>query len=164
MEKREFFERFYKENYKKFFYFSMRYLEDYEVCRDIVSSAFEYAWRELPMEKSPLWDKILLAFIFNKCMDEFRHQQVKDRFVQAKIRMQEQQSDEQLLEQTERVEMVKRYLEELPPKTRLILRECMVNNRKYKEVAEELELTDHAVKKHIIKGLKFLREKVKNSK
>lgn len=164
MEKRTFFERFYKDNYQKFFYFALRYIDNEEVCRDIVSTAFEYAWRELPIDKQAEWIKILLTFIHNKCVDEVRHQKVKERFVQAKLQLSAQIDDGGLLEQQERVELVQQYLSQLPPKTQLILRECMVNHRKYKEVAEELDLTVHAVKKHIVNGLKILREKVKNTK
>lgn len=164
MEKRTFFKRFYKDNYQKFFYFALRYLDNEEVCRDIVSNAFEYAWRELSIDKHVEWNKILLTFIHHKCVDEVRHQKVKDRFVQAKLQIAEQESGADLMERQERVEIVQQYLTELPPKTQLILRECMVNHRKYKEVADELDLTVHAVKKHIVNGLKILREKVKNVK
>lgn len=164
LEKKIFFERFYKDNYQKFFYFALRYLNNEEVCRDIVSNAFEYAWCELSIDRHTEWLKILFSFIHNKCVDETRRQKVKSRFMQAQLQLEVQESGAELLERNERVEMVEKSLCELPPKTQLILRECMVNHRTYKEVAEELELTDHAVKKHIVKGLKMLREKVKNMK
>ena len=164
MGKRECFELFYKENYQRFFYFALRYMSNEEVCRDVVSMAFEYAWCELKVENMNEWKKVLLAYIHNKCIDVLRHEKVKSQFMQARIELAEHENAQQLLERSERAEMVERYLEELPPKTRLVLRECMVNGRKYKEVAEELELTEHAIKKHIVKGLKILREKVKNTK
>ncbi len=164
MEKKVFFEQFYKDNYQKFFYFALRYLDNEEACRDIVSAAFEYAWSNFTVRNTDEWVKILLSYIHNKCVDEVRHQSVKDRFVQARLRMDAQENGGDFLERNERVELVERCLNDLPPKTQLILRECMVNHRKYKEVADELDLTVHAVKKHIVNGLKILREKVKNAK
>jgi RNA polymerase sigma factor (sigma-70 family) len=164
LEKRELFERFYKSNYEKFFNFALRYVDDEEVCRDIISMAFEYAWRKLSADDFDNWTKILLSYIHYKCIDVLRHEIVKSQYVKAKLLMAQHEDASDWLERNERVEMVKKYLDELPPKTRLILRECMVNNRKYKEVAEELELTVHAIRKHIVKGLKILREKVNSSK
>jgi RNA polymerase sigma-70 factor (ECF subfamily) len=49
-------------------------------------------------------------------------------------------------------------LRTLTPQTQLILQECYVNRKKYKEVAEELEISTNTVKKHIVKALKTIRE------
>ncbi len=139
MDRTRYFEQFYKENYKPFFFFALRYLDNEETCRDIVSNAFEYGWNHLDYDRVGEWRNLMLAYIHHKCIDELRHRSVKDDFVKAHLQL-------------------------LPPKTQLILRECMVNGKTYKEVAEELDITDSAVKKHIVKGLKFLRERVKNIK
>ena len=50
-------------------------------------------------------------------------------------------------------------METLPPKTRHVLEECYFNNKKYKEVADSLEVSTNAVKKHIVKALGLLRER-----
>ncbi len=156
MDRTRYFEQFYKENYKPFFFFALRYLDNEETCRDIVSNAFEYGWNHLDYDRVGEWRNLMLAYIHHKCIDELRHKSVKDDFAKARLASAERTEDKDLLEQQERVAIVKAHLQLLPPKTQLILRECMVNGKTYKEVAEELDITDSAVKKHIVKGLKFL--------
>jgi RNA polymerase sigma-70 factor (ECF subfamily) len=60
----------------------------------------------------------------------------------------------------ERIRTMYRMLDDLAPKTRLILQECYLHKKSYKEVAEELGVTTDAVKKHIVKALKTLRGKI----
>ena len=42
--------------------------------------------------------------------------------------------------------------------TRLILEECYVRRKKYQEVADELNISVSAVRKHIVKALSVLRK------
>ena len=42
--------------------------------------------------------------------------------------------------------------------TRHILEECYLHEKKYKEVAAELNISISAVRKHIVKALKAIRE------
>ena len=100
----------------------------------------------------------------HKSLDYIRHVQVHNRFVRARLQMDEDFSDADLLEREERIVLISRHVEQLPPRTRLIFQECFINGRKYKEVGEELDITDHAVKKHIMKALKVLRDCVKKNK
>ena len=39
------FDRMFNEWYAQFVYFAYYFVNDVEVCRDIVSDAFEYLWR-----------------------------------------------------------------------------------------------------------------------
>ena len=139
MDKVRYFEQFYKENYKPFFFFALRYLNNEEGCRDIVANAFEYGWNHLDINRTDEWRNLMLAYIHHKCIDELRRKMVRDSFAQASLAAAERTEDKDLLEQQERVEIVKAHLRLLPPKTQLILRECMVNGKTYKEVAEEQE-------------------------
>jgi len=52
----------------------------------------------------------------------------------------------------------------LKPPTSDILRACYVEEKKYKQVAEEMGISVSTVKKHIIKALKIVREMRKNIK
>ena len=63
-------------------------------------------------------------------------------------------------EEDERLTDIKNVIKTLSPKTQLVFQECYINKRKYKEVAEELDITADGVKKHIIKALKTIREEI----
>ena len=49
-------------------------------------------------------------------------------------------------------------MEKLTPHTRHILEECYIQRKKYQEVAEELNISVSAVRKHIVKALQVIRE------
>lgn len=115
LDKKKCFERFYRENYEQFFHFAYRYLNDEEACRDIVSNAFEYAWSNYEREDVPDWKLFLLSYIRHKSLDYIRHVQVHNRFVRARLQMDEDFTDADLLEREERIAQISHYLGKLPP-------------------------------------------------
>lgn len=125
MDKEKCFERFYRENYEQFFHFAYRYLNDEEACRDIVSNAFEYAWSNFEREDVPDWKLFLLSYIRHKCLDFIRHLQVHNRFVKARLKMDEGSLDADLLEREERIALISRYLAQLPPVLALSFRSVL---------------------------------------
>ena len=62
------------------------------------------------------------------------------------------------LEQDERMMHISKAMEKLTPHTRHILEECYIQRKKYQEVAEELNISVSAVRKHIVKALQVIRE------
>ena len=152
------FELFFKENYSKFYYFALRFVDDEEVCRDIVGDAFEYAWKFYRKKEVENWRNYIYSFLRNQCIDYLRHQMVHEKYAELYINMASE--EEQPAEVDERVIAVRRAMKELTPKTRLILEECYINKKKYKEVAADLEISESAVKKHIVQALKTIREKI----
>ena len=56
MDDRATFDKMFNEWYAQFVYFAYYFVNDVEVCRDIVSDAFEYLWRN--------YDKIEEVFPF----------------------------------------------------------------------------------------------------
>ena len=54
------------------------------------------------------------------------------------------------LEQDERMMHISKAMEKLTPHTRHILEECYIQRKKYQEVAEELNISVSAFRKHIL--------------
>jgi len=159
--KQEIFERFFKENYSKFCFYALRFLNDEDTCRDIVSSGFEYVWANYGLKDVDNWSRYMLSFIRNKCIDTLRHDAVRKKYADFCMAAASQNSDD-FNAQEERLTLMQGIIDTLSPKTRLVLQECFLNKKKYKEVADELEVSVSAVHKHIMKALKTLREGVKN--
>lgn len=53
-------------------------------------------------------------------------------------------------------------IELLPLQTRKVFNECFLKGRKYKDVAEELQISVNTVKTHITRALQFLRKRTDN--
>ena len=63
-------------------------------------------------------------------------------------------------EPDERLRKIRMAMQKLTPYNRMILQECYINKKKYKEVAEELNVSVAAIHKNIVKALRIIREYV----
>lgn len=161
MGKASVFEEFFKENYSRFCFFALRYIPDEDTCRDIVSAGFEHVWKSMAAEDVANWRNYMFSYIHNKCVDHIRHEAVHKRYAAFYLAAATQESTDYDA-QEERIARLNRHIDTLTAKTRLVLQECFINKKSYKEVAAELEISVNAVHKHITKALKKLREDVKN--
>lgn len=160
MNKQDTFEAFFKENYAKFCIFAFRYINDEDACRDIVSAGFEYVLKHFDDDDIENWRGYMLKYIHNKCIDHLRHEAVHKRYANFYLASAEVYAED-LETHDDRIMVLRKLMDTLSAKTRLVLQECFVNRKTYKEVADELEISVSAVHKHIMKALKTLREGVK---
>ncbi len=157
------FECFFKENYSQFYYYAYQLTDEEEVSKDIVSDGFEYAWRHFQDEQVENWKAYMCSFIHNKSIDYLRHQIIKEKYAELYLSMADEKEKFVYEEADERIEAIRKILRKLPQRTQFIMQECYMQNKKYKEVAEELEISINAVKQHIVKALKIIREELKKT-
>jgi RNA polymerase sigma-70 factor (ECF subfamily) len=157
LNKRIEFEEFFKENYSCFFHFARQIVNDAEVCRDIVGDAFEHAWKGYNKIEVSNWKTYLYSYIRNRCIDYIRHQAVEKKYAGFFLHIYSEK-DEDYEDRDEQIAVMRKMLSKLPPRTLLALQECYLHNKKYREVADELDISVSAVKKHIVKALKIMRE------
>ena len=69
-------------------------------------------------------------------------------------------ANEELDDYEKRLVRLEEKLAQLPEKQREVLVKCVVEGKKYKEVAEELDITVNTVKTHITRALKYLRDEL----
>lgn len=149
------FEHIFKEYYPRLYCHALTYIDDSEVCKDVVSDVFEALWEEREL----LWTVTLNAWLYacvrNRCINYLRHQQIRNQYTQ-------------LMEQTpawadegdddERLERINRIMDEMPRQRRFVLEACFFEKKTYKEVAAILGITTDGVKKHVVTALKQLRK------
>ena len=63
------FDRMFNEWYAQFVYFAYYFVNDVEVCRDIVSDAFEYLWRNYDKIEEVTAKTYLYTIICTRCID-----------------------------------------------------------------------------------------------
>ena len=66
------FDRMFNEWYAQFVYFAYYFVNDVEVCRDIVSDAFEYLWRNYDKIEEVTAKTYLYTIIRTRCIDYLR--------------------------------------------------------------------------------------------
>lgn len=157
------FERLFRDNYGKAYYLALRILHDDEASKDVVADAFELVWRRLQDSDVDKLSSYLLTAVKNVCLDYIRKQNIRNRYVLASVQAVGKQSfnPEEVDLHEEKIQTIMRSLDELTPRTQQIVTMCYVQRKKYREVAEELGISESAVKKHIMQALSYMRQKFK---
>ncbi len=160
MKNKKTFEEFFRQNFERLNIYAIHLVNDEELSRDIVSDAMEYVWRNFPKLTPDEWYKYSVSFVRNRCLDHLRHKAVHQRYADFFIHVIEHKEVADRQEDDERMKDIMAAMDTLKPKTRLVLQECYIHHKTYKEVAEELEISTSGVKKHIITALRTLREEM----
>ena len=157
------FEQLFRDNYGKAYYLALRILHDDEASKDVVADAFELVWRRLQDSDVDKLSSYLLTAVKNVCLDYIRKQNIRNRYVLASLQAVGKQSfnPEEVDLHEEKIQTIMRSLDELTPRTQQIVTMCYVQRKKYREVAEELGISESAVKKHIMQALSYMRQKFK---
>ena len=71
-------------------------------------------------------------------------------------------ASDELAEYDERFARVEEKLALLPDKQREVFLKCVVEEKKYQEVADELDVSINTIKKHMSRALKFLRDELQD--
>jgi len=158
------FEAYYKTHYKGFMAFAMQLLPDVELCRDILSDAFESAWSRCDTLNDTEMSSFIFSIVRNKCADHFRHLDVHERYVDYVIN-QTDVAEEAVDVGSDSYQCEKETFREtfktLTPRTQQIFTECYLNKRTYQDVADELNISSSSIKKHIMQALAAFRAAIK---
>lgn len=162
-ERKEAFGIVFKAQYPNLYYLALQLLKDEETSRDIVSEVFARVWENFETYEMKTLPAFLMKTVKNKCLDHLRHSAVEAQYADYYLHA-VSESYVHTDENEERQRQVGEMLDLLPETTRHVLEECYLNHKKYREVAEEMNVCQETVKRHIMKALKLLREHYKAKK
>lgn len=159
MDDKKDFDNLFRTYYVPLQTYAMQYLPDPDDAADAVSATFEDLWANFGNVAAATAKAYLYVSVRNHCIDTLRKRRNHEQYVAfATLMAADEVEDEPDFDGEYRAEVVERVLKELPPNTSEILQACYVRGKKYKEVAEEMQISTDTVKKHIIKALKIIRE------
>ena len=159
------FERLYRDNYSRLYYYALQMVKDDELCRDIINDSFVLVWNkrdDIPPQK-------LLPYFYrmvhNRCIDHIRKEQAKERYasfykVFYGVDLGEADYDKDEDERFQR--FVAQVLDGMSVNMRTIVQRSFYDNKRYADIAEELGVTVSAVKKQMAKALGIFRSKWKD--
>lgn len=142
--------------------FVYNYVKDEEVAKDIVHDVFLTLWNNR-RRLNPVYPvkSYLFTLAQNSALNYLRHLRVveaNERVVSEVL----EASAEELDDYERRLQRLEEKLALLSDKQREVLVKCVVEGRKYKEVAEEMDISLNTVKTHITRALKFLRDELQD--
>lgn len=141
-------------------------LSDFDLAQDVVQEAFLSAYRDLPKLKDPArfggWLRGIVRHTAHRALRDREHfRLLTERLWRARETSGETPPADQLVEEAERREMVRRALEQLDAKNREAVSLYYIDDLSYGEIAEFLSVTQATVKGRLQRGRAQLREGLK---
>ncbi|MDT3367840.1 MAG: RNA polymerase sigma-70 factor [Macellibacteroides fermentans] len=170
---KENFDSIYINNFSRLFLFAKEYVLFDEEAENIVQDIFLMLWEK---REALRVDVSLTAYLFtlvkNKSIDFLRHQMVEQMYSEnvkheyneeLNVKLFALESFDHNFSSEEDIEtLLRNAIDKLPERCRLIFIKSRIEGKKYKEIAEELNLSVNTVEGQISIALKKLREELKD--
>ncbi len=165
------FKILYKKYFSRLYYFTLEFVPLKDLAENIVQDTFFTLWskRHHLKENSQL-GAYLFTVTKNNCLYKLRSQRYRQQLFVNSNDLQELElnldvlnsldSSEYTFSEIERI--IKQTLEELPPQCRNVFTLSRFKGMKNREIAEELNISEKVVEKHMTKGLKHFRIALKD--
>jgi len=134
---------------------------DVDVADDTVQQVFMILWEVRDTIKPETVKALLYSIATNALLNHFKHQKVVYNFVSTQLGdEQKSESADFDLQQNEFKEKLQRVLDKMPEKTREIFLMNRIEELKYSEIAERLDLSVKAIEKRMHQALEIVRENI----
>lgn len=155
-DKRE-FERIFRQYYGGMFRLARKMLGDDQESKDMVSDVFTQLLNSHTDLHSDTLQSYLLTSVRNRCLNLLVHKQ-REQAAIVDLRTGENDNTEQ-----EQLDMLHRYIDDhMPEMTQRILRLRYQQGMKYREIADELKVSEVTVFHHLSQSLKELKDYFKS--
>lgn len=163
------FEYFFNKYHSHILGFCIQFISDKQQSKGVAQEAFLNLWlnRE-KIEKINGIESFLYTYAKSKCLNIIRHQKVKEKYTNKTLNEKERLLNYDILKSmsfdsmafTELEQLISKSIEDLPDKTKEVFLKKRFENKKNKEIAQELNITLKTVESHMTKALKILRLKL----
>ena len=158
------FEQLFKQHYRTLCFYAMSLVNDLDASKDIVHDVFLSLWnhRSTIDFSRPVYP-YLLSLTRNRALNYLEHKKIQNNHARQHL------ADDPtytLSDDSTREELLERILariELLPERCSQVMKLSFIECKKYKEIAEELNISVNTVKTHITTGLKTLRDEFPTS-
>lgn len=151
------FEQVFNGYYQQLASFSYTYVQSHEVAEDIVQEMFSNIWTKV--DKIDIRTNIksyLYGATRNACLNYLKHQKIERKY-EAQEMQKPTYNDVDFLELDELEKEIEVALNKMPERCREIFVMSRYEEKRYKEIAEELDLSIKTVENQMGKALKVMR-------
>lgn len=163
----ELFDQLFIQYSKPLFYYASKFVDN-EVARDIVQDIFAKLWSDQKIIVRQSLNALLFTMVRNACLQQLEKQKVNIKYLaSAKLALHEEELRYYMEERTSLIEQeleekLNEVLGRLPDRCRQVFMMSRFENKKNKEIADELAISVKAVEKQISKALSTIRTEMKD--
>lgn len=157
------FEKCYELNFPNLYQYALRVTKDTQLAEDIVSEVFMNLWNTRDKLSGV---KKIDAYLFISVKNAAINYLTKNpaRFsssdFSASLKEIDSHDPEQMMLEQELVEALNKAIKSLPDKCQVVFQLVRMEGKSYKEVAEEMGISEGTVKNHMTKAIAKIREQV----
>lgn len=156
------FEMLFRSHFDQLYRLAYSMLGDAEDSRDVVHEVFAQLWETQPRIEQDKTKEYLVRATYNRSLNLIKRKgkldAIKESYLnELKFSMQADRFD------WEKWSQIQAFIQtELPPRTKQAMDLCFGEEKSYKEAAAQMGVGIEAINKHIVTGLRLLREKFIN--
>ena len=139
--------------------FARSWSGDKALAEDIVQDAFLQVWlRRDTIAKIEKIDTLIYTIVRNNLINRHK-KKLKEQAYLAELSTSSNHAFDSA-EENQKIDLVKKHIEALPPKSKKVFLLSRKNGLTYQEIANELSISTKSVEKHISKAIKILKKRV----
>lgn len=158
------FEQLFKSHFNYLCNFAKQYVNDADTAQDICQKVFIALWEKRDnLDSSPSVKSYLFTAVKNRCLNYIRdNKKYRSKVLDLDCGdFDLVEKEEDLFGENELKSKIGAALNTLPEKCRMVFEMSRFQNMKYREIAEELNISQKTVEAHMSKAMKMLREALK---
>ncbi|OLD86233.1 MAG: hypothetical protein AUG85_10905 [Gemmatimonadetes bacterium 13_1_20CM_4_66_11] len=158
------FEALYRRYWERLYAFAFRYLRSQQDAEDAVQEVFFRIWRGRAdwVPAGAVRNYLYLA-VRNAALDRLQRAAVARRRRVGTAQLVTVADIQPDLEAAELAAAVERALADLPPKRSAVCRLRLIDGLSYAEIAHRLAISEKTVETQLARGLKFLRDRIRQA-
>lgn len=149
----------YAKGLKRYIYFKTK---DVDLTEDIIQEAFVKLWDHCDDVTYLKVKSYLYTVATNIFLNHVKHEKVKKVYQSNYVKGSTNETPEFVLLEKEFLEKIEKAIKDLPPLQREVFLMSRIEKKKYKEIAEMLQISVKAVEKRMHLALKEVRLKIGN--
>ncbi|MEG0038180.1 MULTISPECIES: RNA polymerase sigma-70 factor [Bacteroides] len=156
------FTTLYQTYWAKVYNFSRLYLTSSSEIEEVVQDVFVKVWEaRIFIKENENFKGFLFIITRNIIFNQFRKSFNESAYKLAVLKSSsETYGIEEEMEASDLQSYINKLIEELPPRQRDVFQMSRDQHLSYKEIAQQLDITEKTVERHINEALKFLRKNV----
>jgi len=156
------FELLFKTHYVKLTFYANKFLNDIDVSKEIASESLTFLWEKRgTFSFTTSITAYLYKMVQNKCMNYIKHQRIENEYVSYMLRNklldEIPEHDTNPYHEKELAEQIRKAIDTLPEKCKLVFEMSRFEYLKNKEIAERLNISQNTVERHITIAIEKLR-------